>query len=318
MTILQWEKDQAEIISRLQNPAKLKICCKTRSEPEFIQDWIAHHRPIVGSQNLIIADNGSSDTVTLDVYSRVNSDVTIFAFGGSHNDIHWHPRFRSLFDCVKQTAEFFSFIDVDERLTWIDQERWFADERILDCLTDKNTVYPTTWLINAIESLDRFTLLDTERRRKINNNLRWGKPIIPSDLIAIHTGIHNIQFSGSPFSENNANNLFLLHLTQFPDQRIAANVRKLVSRNLLDPLVNPRTIAGMNFSNHPDPTVLRFQKEIAEMIAYLEGDKSISDSEAEFLTLRPEGNVEFSSLEARNSFFRFIADRSAITMEMFK
>src|ERR1700730_7114140 len=68
MPIFQWDKDQLEILSRLQNWSTLKLCCKTLSEPELVRAWIKHHSLIVGSENLIVADNGSSDAATLDIY----------------------------------------------------------------------------------------------------------------------------------------------------------------------------------------------------------------------------------------------------------
>ncbi len=318
MSVLQWDKDLPEILDRLKNRAKLKICCKTLSEPEFIQDWIDHHSAIVGSENLIIADNGSSDAATLDVYRRAASNILIFRFSGSHNDIHWHPRFRPLFDRLKETVEFFSFVDVDERLVWIDRERWFADENILNHLEERGAIYPATWLINAIGSVDHFTLLDTERRRIFSNNLKWGKPILPPELIAAQSGIHNIQYAGSRFSETCGSKLFLLHLTQFPDQRIAANVRKLANRQLVDHSITPEAVPTMDFSNHPDPTVLRFQKEVAEMIAYLSGDRSIPDSETEFIMLGRGGKVVFSNGQARGIFLKFLDEGPAIIREMFK
>ncbi|MEZ2142837.1 hypothetical protein AAE026_11050 [Bradyrhizobium sp. DN5] len=318
MSLLQWDTDQPEILRRLQNRAKLKICCKTLSEPEFVQSWINHHSAIVGPQNLIIADNGSSDAATLDVYRRAAPDVTIFRFSGAHNDIHWHPRFRPLFDRLRETVEFFSFVDVDERLVWIDRERWFADERVLDCLKERGAIYPATWLINAIGRVNHFTLLDTERRRNFSNNLKWGKPILPPELIAAQSGIHNIQYAGSRFSVSCGSNLFLLHLTQFPDQRIAANVRKLANRNLIDHAIDPEAISRMDFSRHPDPTVLRFQKEVAEMIAYLKGDKSIPNSETEVIELGRGGTVVFSNADARGIFSKFIEEGPSIIVEMFK
>jgi hypothetical protein len=318
MSILQWDKDQTEILSRLQSHAKFKICCKTLSEPEFVQDWIRHHSAIVGPENLIIADNGSSDPATLDVYRRVASGITIFQFSGSHNDIHWHPRFRALFDRLKETVEFFSFIDVDERLVWIDRDGWLADRRIVDHLRENGAIYPVTWLINAIGSVDRFTLLDTERRRIFSNNLKWGKPILPPELIAAQSGIHNIQYAGSRFSVNDGSKLFLLHLTQFPEQRIAANVRKLANRRLIDHSTDPEAIPTMDFSSHPDPTVLRFQREVAEMIAYLKGDRAIPDRETEYLELDEGGAVTFSNADARATFSNFVDDRPAIIAEMFK
>jgi hypothetical protein len=318
MSVLQWDKDQIEILDRLQNRSKFKICCKTLSDPEFVRDWIRHHSAIVGPENLIIADNGSSDAATLDVYRRVASDITIFQFSGSHNDIHWHPRFQPLFDRLKETVKFFSFIDVDERLVWIDHDRWFADGRILDHLQEPGAIYPATWLINAIGSVTRFTLLDTERRRIFSNNLKWGKPIFPPEVIAAQSGIHNIQYAGNRFSVSCGSKLFLLHLTQFPDQRIAANVRKLANRRLVDHSIDPEAIPAMNFSNHPDPTVLRFQKEVVEMIAYLKGDRTIPNSETEFIELGEGGAVIFSNAEARATFSEFIDDGAAIITEMFK
>jgi hypothetical protein len=318
MSVLQWDKDQSEILNRLQNRSKFKICCKTLSEPEFVQDWIRHHSAIVGPENLIIADNGSLDAATLDVYGRAASDITIFQFSGSHNDIHWHPRFKPLFDRLKETVDFFSFIDVDERLVWIDRDRWSADGRIVNHLQESRAIYPATWLINAIGSVSRFTLLDTERRPIFSNNLKWGKPVLPPELIAAQPGIHNIQYVGSRFSVSCGSKLFLLHLTQFPDQRIAANVRKLANRRLVDHSVDPEEIPAMDFSHHPDPTVLRFQKEVVEMIAYLKGDRSIPNSETECLELGDGGAVIFSNAAACATFSKFIDDGPVIITDMFK
>jgi hypothetical protein len=318
MAVLHWDKNQSEILDRLQNRSKLKICCKTLSEPDFIKDWIRHHSSIVGPENLIVADNGSSDAATLEVYYRLDSEITVFQFSGSHNDIHWHPRFRPLFDRLKQTVDFFSFIDVDERLVWIDHERWSADNRIVDSLDDPSVIYPTTWLINSIGRMNRFTLLDTEHRRILSNNLKWGKPILPRELIAAQPGIHNVQYASSKFSGVGSNNLFLLHLTQFPEQRIAANVRKLANRNLVDHSIDPMLIPTMDFSSHPDPTVLRFQREIAEMFAYLSGDQAIPNREHEFIELREAGMVTYSNAEANKIFTKFIDDGSTISTELFK
>ena len=173
-------------------------------------------------------------------------------------------------------------------------------------------------LINAIGSMYRFTLLDTERRRILSNNLKWGKPILPRELIAAQPGIHNVQYASSKFSGEGSNNLFLLHLTQFPDQRIAANVRKLANRNLVDHSINPMMIPTMDFSSHPDPTVLRFQREIVEMFSYLSGDLAIPNKEHEFIELSESGTVTYSNAEANKIFTKFIDDGSTISTELFK
>jgi hypothetical protein len=315
MAILQWDKNQSEIVDRLKSGSKLKICCKTLSEPEFVKEWVDHHSSIVGLDNLIIADNGSTDDATLDVYASLGPEITIFQFSGSHNDIHWHPRFLPLFDRLRQTVDFFTFIDVDERLVWIDHDKWSADRQIVDFLQDPKVIYPTTWIINAIGRTNRFTLLDTERRRIFLNNLKWGKPIFPHELIGTQPGIHNVQYNGSRFAEERSNHLFLLHLTQFPDQRIAANVRKLANRKLIDHSIDPILIPKMDFSKHPDPTVLRFQREIEEMLAYLNGDQAIPNKEFEFIELSESGAVTYSNAEARQILTKFIDNGAAVGME---
>jgi hypothetical protein len=77
-------------------------------------------------------------------------------------------------------------------------------------------------------------------------------------------------------------------------------------------------IPAMDFSNHPDPTVLRFQREIAEMIAYLNGDQSIPNKEHEFIKLGESGAVIYSNAEANKIFTKFIDDGSKIGAELFQ
>ncbi|HAS82717.1 MAG TPA: hypothetical protein DCS43_08610, partial [Verrucomicrobia bacterium] len=124
MPIPQWATDQKDILNRLKNRAKLKICCKTLSDLDSIKSWVDHHAPIVGASNLIIADNGSLDSRVIEYYKKIESEVTIFQFSGVHNEIHCHPRFEPLYNTIKQTTKFFLFADVDERLIGIDGDSW--------------------------------------------------------------------------------------------------------------------------------------------------------------------------------------------------
>jgi hypothetical protein len=95
-------------------------------------------------------------------------------------------------------------------------------------------------------------------------------------------------------------------------------VRKLANRRLVDHSVDPEEIPAMDFSHHPDPTVLRFQKEVVEMIAYLKGDRSIPNSETECLELGDGGAVIFSNAAACATFSKFIDDGPVIITDMFK
>ncbi len=267
---------------------------------------------------MIIADNGSDDDATLQIYDRFAGQVTIFKFAGEHNDIHWHPRFAPLFATLRSSSDHFAFFDVDERLVWIDGQTWFANSSILDSIRQLDAIYPATWLINAIGSSDKFNLLDTERRPILMNNLKYGKPILTSSLIGAQSGIHNIQYAGNKCSKESAGQLFLLHLTQFPDQRIQANVKKLANRGLVERSVDPKTISSMDFSSYHDKTVLRFQTEIVEMLAYKNGDRSIEANETEYLTLTKQGAVHYSNDDARATFATFVQDAPSVAEEIFE
>lgn len=310
MTILQWEVDQRTIAERLQNKSKLKLCCKTIDEPDFVRGWVAHHAEIVGHENLIVADNGSTDGTTLEFYEEISDSVTIFQFSGPHNEIHWHPRFSRLFDSIKSTSDFFSFIDVDERLIRSDGTSWSAEKEITDILNEPDVIYPTTWLINALGRFDRFTLTDTEGKRGLVNNLRWGKPILPAQLVASQTGIHNSQFIGHEFSLNVGTSLFLLHYTQFPLQRIRANMKKLHGRGLVERNAEPATVPGLDFSSHPDKTVLRFQREIVDMLSLKESDFVSTENETGYLELAPGGLIHFSDEKVRVEFETYLSSGS--------
>jgi hypothetical protein len=303
MAILQWDTEQSRIIERLQATTKLKICCKTFNEPHLIENWIAHHGAIVGLDNLIIADNCSTDEETLAYYETVSDRVTVFQFSGSHNEIHWHPRFAPLFARIRSTCEYFAFFDVDERLVWIEDRKWRADQAILEHLGDPDSFYPTTWLINVTRSRHRFSLLDTEGRPFLRNNLRWGKPIIPSWLVASQQGIHNIQFCEHKVALTPTLNLFLLHLTQFPEQRIRANMNKLRGRGLINDRTSAEDVAGMDFASYPDRTVLRFQSEIARMEAILARQEPESEGIG-YIELGAALRVTYTWAAARTLFRR--------------
>ena len=132
---------------------------------------------------------------------------------------------------VKETCQYFSFIDADERLVLLRENIWIADNSIVTKLVSKpeGGIIPTTWLINSLNCSDTFDLLDTKSRPRLENNLKWGKPILPSKLVGIQPGMHNVQFSHFPFSTEFGVNFFLLHYTQFPENRISVNRNKLIS-----------------------------------------------------------------------------------------
>lgn len=298
MSILNWELNKEKILAKLQSPATLKLCVKLLNEPLLIEGWIQHHAKIVGFENLIIADNGSTDPYSLDIYRRYNDKITIFQFDGPHNQIHWHSRFSELFKTIQETSQYFSFIDADERLVWLNATSWIADTSIVEALAKHPVegIIPTTWLINRLNHFETFSFLDSEFRPFLSNNLRWGKPILPSALAGIQDGIHNAQFDRFWFSSKFGVRFFLLHLTQFPERRISTNRNKLISRGIVDKKLTSREIVQSNFDDYPDKSFMPFIAEMRRMFQVLDGEfvSSNADTDDEVI-LETGGTLGFKN-----------------------
>ena len=315
MPVYRWEDDKEQIVARLATRATLKLCVKLLDEPLLIENWIRHHAKIVGFENLIIADNGSTEIGTLGVYAKYADLVTIFQFDGPHNEIHWHSRFAELFAVIRSSCRYFSFVDADERLVFLDGQAWTADSSIVAMIAQipSDDIIPTTWLINTLNGLDTFSLLDTESRPRLINNLKWGKPILPVDRVGVQAGIHNIQFSHLAFSNEFGTGFFLLHYTQFPERRIAVNRNKLISRGIIDKNVSSNEIPLMSFEGQSDRSFMRFVDEIREMqLIVASGSKKDHHSITDFIKLEAEGILSFSNDDVRRSLLEFLRHGSEI------
>ena len=303
------ESDRKIIAGRINPTSILTICLKVKDETELLEEWIDHHSKIVGHGNLIIADNLSTNQGTLGIYKRYANVVNIFQFSGSHNEIHWHPRFSELYSAVRAKCQYFAFVDADERLVWIDGNTWKADRSLLGIISSASPdrIIPTTWLINSINSLSSFTLLDTEGRPRLENNLKWGKPILPGYMAGIQPGIHNVQFSRFAFCMDCGVRFFLLHYTQLPQQRLAANKTKLVSRGIVEDGATIEDILSIQPSANFDATCLRFLAEIRQMVALTQHAPAAElQGELDTLTLSPDGSICFNRQSAQDKFVAFL------------
>jgi hypothetical protein len=315
MPFYRWDIDKEQILNRLRSKATLKICVKLLDEPLLIGGWIDHHAKIVGVENLIIADNGSTDPRTLDLYERFSHLATIFQFDGPHNEIHWHPRFADLFGVIRETCQYFSFIDADERLVLIRENIWIADSSIVTKIGHSPAVgiIPTTWLINTLNCLDTFDLLDTESRPRLENNLKWGKPILPSTLVGIQPGMHNVQFSHYVFSTEFGVDFFLLHYTQFPENRISVNRNKLISKGIVERSVSSQEIVRMDFHHRPDKSFMRFVNEIKDMFFVIsQGAKEDHRRTQDYLRLGPAGDIYYSNDHVQRVLSEFLNSGRAL------
>lgn len=291
MALLDWNRDKSKILSRASGPSGLKLCAKVLDEPLLLAGWIEHHARIVGYENLIIADNCSTDPETLHIYESFRSKVLIFTFDGAHNQIHWHPKFSDLFSTLRGSCSYFSFVDVDERLVYLDERSWKSDATIVEHLRRfrPKGIVPTTWLINEFEDFDTFSCLDTEDRPAFVHGLKWGKPVLPSRLIGSQPGIHNAQYDQYEFCTDFGVRLFLLHLTQFPERRLSTNRNKLVSRGVVPPGTSAQDILNMSFDQLDDKSFMPLVDEMRRMNAILKGEKSMEAPRSGRLTFLPDG-----------------------------
>jgi tetratricopeptide (TPR) repeat protein len=191
-------------------------------------------------------------------------------------------------------------------LVQISNTSWVANNSILTQLASCNdqAIVPTTWLINTLNSVTTFSLLDSEGSPRLYNNLKWGKPILPSNLIGIQPGMHNVQFQQRQFSAFFGTSFFLLHLTQFPEQRIAVNRKKLLSNGFVESGLTNQEIMKLDLAN---PIAMRFIVEMRAMHRIIRGDPPPADHTLTGnLTLEPNGRISYSNANADFGFSSFL------------
>jgi len=226
----QWPSDKWDICARLRaTKSKLKIVLKTKDEKLFLPHWIKHHANIVEPSNLIIVDNMSVNEEVIRLYDALPSECILFQYDGAVNDLHHVELFRDLYDAIRISSRYYTVIDTDEFLYFLHEGRMIADHTLSAQLSaGSDGVFPGFWLQNFPGQTNMFFI------KRIDENLQWGKPVIPSSLPVRGYINHSIQmfFNCGPFPIRFG--VFIAHLKRLdPVQRIEANLRKLKSLGYL-------------------------------------------------------------------------------------
>ncbi|MGG5819316.1 hypothetical protein [Falsiroseomonas sp. HW251] len=324
MPILDWETGAAAISDRLRDPATLRICVKVRDEPALLRSWIEHHAPIVGAGNLIIADNDSQMPEALEIYDTMDKSIVAFRYRGPHNDIHGHGRFDPLFETLRNSTRFVLFADVDERLVRIGTDGWNANAGITEHVASRRAdrIVFVPWLVNCLGAMHAFSIPCDAANGVKAHEMRMGKPILPGRFVGRHSFIHNFQYGDFACGNETINDLFLLHLTQFPEQRIRANMKKLVSRGVIGPEVDVADLLRMHFAALPDQSFMPLVNEIRWMAEHQWkiGRGLISPGphiHPNALLLFPGGRLDYVGAEARDNFARFRQEAVARPHDVF-
>jgi len=236
MNLLDWDTQRELCCAAIAGSrATLKIVLKTKNDPYFLERWIVHHLRIAGEGNIVVFDNMSDNAEVLALYRRYQSAITAIRFRGFHNDVHQVRKFADLYRSLAKSCDYFLFLDTDELLVLFDGDRHCADPRLLDFIKANATaeVFPTTWLHNCDRHATRFTC-GTELD-DLAAGVTCGKPVLCSTAslwgITHHNDSVDPKLYASPFKTN----FFLLHMTNLiPEQRLRANINKLVARGFAD------------------------------------------------------------------------------------
>jgi hypothetical protein len=307
--LLHWSVSREECCARIErNRSPIKIVLKTKNDPFFIERWIKHHTKIVGNKNLIIFDNMSDDREVLSVYEEYRDQVEIIRFSGSHNDVHHTLLYRELYRSLARSSEFCIFLDTDEYLILIEDNKYFSDDRIVTFVGGNKgyDLFPSTWLWNVNWSPVQFSC-GTEVA-DLANKLACGKPLIRSDAIPTGYFNHNFQLGSRIFAPPFKTNLFLLHLAHlYPQQRISTNMNKLISRGLARTSDSPESLAQRD--DITDGVPAGYVKEIRDFLA-LDERQTLGKStlRSGCLELSPNQTISYYSHAERKAIDDFISD----------
>ena len=272
--ILTWATHKDEICRAVMRaPGMFKIFLKVKDDQFFLGDWVKHHEQIVGKENLFIFDNSSSHPIVLNTLHELSENYNIFKFDGFHNDIHDTRKFPELYNAICESSTFFSFLDADERLIFVKDDKCSPGSEITKFLTDNSDtpVFPGTWVSNARNSSTIFNL--GHNLSSMNFGVTNGKPIINTKSGFCGFLNHNIDVAQLISNTKIERNFIVLHLNRlYPQQRIESNLNKLIARRFLAPGDTAETALNKDLSNISDGNIISYVTEISALVERLKKD----------------------------------------------
>jgi hypothetical protein len=281
-----------------------KILLKTKDEPALLRRWIEHHIEIVGPPGILIFDHGSTDPEVEIVYREYAPEISVWRFGGFHNSIHHRRHHPELYEALKASCQYYIFLDTDEFLIHTDGSKYSGGSRIVRYVRSHPNVsfYPGVWLQNIMGYDDVFE--SSTNKHSLIAGLKWGKPILSSDLCASEIQMHNMQIFECHEEESLITNFLLLHRSLLsPSQRIKANMRKLVAYRVIDSPNDIDAIMNMRPEDHQVDTCQRFIAEVQRLSTLPEDARG---TPYQSVKLSNDGSMSFDTLEQKQAFESFV------------
>lgn len=227
----------------------LKIILKAKDELELIDKWYQHHAAIVGPENIIILDCGSTDNEyisRLDEYSKYS---IVLKYPKHYNDIHHPPSNKSLFELICSNCRYISVLDADEFLFAM-RDGALSSFNVIPALESATeSGYTGTWLNTQTPIMCRNGKLDwnsnveiTLDREQIIQGTIAGKSILSSSVAmrVEHLG-HNMHTQDvvSLFTKSSFGVFFIIHArTLDPAIVEKRTIKHLRTKGVLPPEVS--------------------------------------------------------------------------------
>lgn len=316
MATFDWIEDWAERRGGIcegikRRKSDLKIVLKTKNDPFLLREWIEHHARIAGHENLVIFDNGSSDPAVAGIYAEFKDRVLIVRYGGFVDDLHKVFAFGELYAALRSSCARYAFLDTDEFLVWIDRDGTFLDgggaaERILQ--HPGVPVLPGTWLSNVVGHRNRFWLKPDGGG--LIDGLKWGKPLVSSDVDVSGYINHNCQLDAAHYGGRFVLQCFVLHLNRLSfRQRVSSNMNKLVALGVLKEGDAVAKVVGLDPNDYREGNIRLYLREIQQFAAM--DDPPANDGsplQENSIRLGASGSIEFQSAAQRAAMDAFMAD----------
>lgn len=311
--ILDWSSDKSEVVARLRRtPADFRICLKTKDDTHFLREWLVHHRDIVADEALLIFDNGSTEPSVLEAYEQISGSILVVRFQGMMNNLHRPQFYPELYQALADSSRYYTFIDTDEFLFWVDENGGIVSgrqlgDRIALCI---DPVIPGIWLNNVKGYRDRFWM--SSKHDHFTSGIRSGKPIVQSSVELVDMSNHNRHIPAEHWRNCTTGNVLIAHLKHlYPDQRVKANLQKLRAYNFMQQKFTDNDILDMDAASLPVHHA-RLVKEIQEFSKSTEftADPAapLHSGHAQIL----DGKLVFGDPEVGNHFFAYVRNPKSV------
>lgn len=305
--LLNWEENADQICREIAGrESPIKVVLKTKDERFLLKRWIQHYIDLFGSDGIVIFDNGSTNESVIETYEAYSDRILIYTYKGSVDTIHITTNFKRLYDALRQSSEYFAFLDTDEFLVGMNEDKLLsADATRSQILHSGKAAYFGVWLQNLAKSDRRFWL--TEDR--LVQGMLWGKPIIRRDAVLPEFVNHNHQLvSLMDDTTPLVADLFLLHLNLlFPRQRIEANLRKLVTFGAISPGTRPEDLLHEDAQRFPKGNVRNWIQEIKNLLA-TENEVVPTSLPPDAIEFLQDGKLEFTKETQKPLLSSFLRD----------